>query len=568
MPNQERPILGVDLRSDEIRVVEIRGGWAQPYIVRADAVATPAGSMEHGQVINPQAISDALRHLVQRLGTTTRDVAMGLSARAVTARTMEIPNVPDAEIPAILEGEMAHYHLQREGESSFGYTRIDSGALATANRMSVLLMSAASTVASGYREVCTRAGLRLVALEPRLVSQFRASFHGFGDGSVACLTVDATRSDIIVANDGIIRIYRRVDIGADDLIPGRKKALDAEPVRPPDNPSRPGVSAWPTDFSVRNPGVGELAFDVPDADEDFAAVPPGGQVPAHIQSLTALLLEMQRSLDYFRRSFPNLDPVTKVVLAGSDPALEPVATSLSHDLGIEVELASPPPADPVSPLAVTGAIDARFLAAAGLAMRQLPGIPEAVPQIDLSTKDRAVSTDRAERNKLGLSLAASIVILAIGIGIAFAFGNRANLIEHELGHEHEHLASLQRTVQQQGVELQAQITRLDVLKPRGIPLARIMDAVTNAIPPDARLTSIALDPNGHVQVVGEASNESAMIATVRGLRASTFIENPLLESFGSTPAGKDTAPMVQFQISGQVASAPASPPARTATGTP
>src|SRR5690349_13199763 len=116
---REGPILGIDIDSKEIRVVEMRGSWSQPQILRAEAVPTPPGAVENGRVVYPQPVADALRILTQRMGVRTRDVILGLPARTVMARVLEIPNVPDAEIPAILQGEMLHYHLLMEGEGAF-----------------------------------------------------------------------------------------------------------------------------------------------------------------------------------------------------------------------------------------------------------------------------------------------------------------------------------------------------------------------------------------------------------------------------------------------------------------
>jgi Tfp pilus assembly PilM family ATPase len=576
MPAKDFAILGIDIRPDEIHVVEMRGSWTDPRIVNAASIATPPGSVENGRIIQVEPVSRALRILVQRMRVTARDAVIGLGARVVTARTVEVPDAPEEEMPAILQGEMEHYHLAQEGQSAFGYMRLAGAARAVGaagNRIVVLLMSAENRIVSGYREVADLAGLRLVALEPILVSQFRAAYAHFGAESVACLSISPTRADIIFTNADSIRLYRRVEIGTDDLFAGRSKGLGNETSHQ-DEMDTPQQSLDATRFPTWQNADGESPYDILPAAEGPALfpdyIPPVSHVPPpHVQSLAALILELQRSLDYYARTFPALGHVDKIVIATTDTEMDPIADTISTELGIEVLIAPAPPTDPISPITLNGPVGLQFVGAAGLAMHEIPGHPTGMPRLDLSSKERAISSVKAVRGKLTMALAASILMLAIGLGTAFAFGTRANRVAHELDHEHDHLAGQQRLLRTLGDELAAQNNRLAALQPRGIPLARIMDSITGAISPQADLVSVALDAGGHVQISGNASNERAVIATVERLRASPFFENPSVDSFGSPGQGKDAAPSVQFQISGQIVGAsPATAAPRNATGNP
>src|SRR5579871_5441669 len=399
MPAKGRPVLGVDIHPHEIRVVEMRGNWSHAEIVNIGAIPTPAGAMEGDRVANPDAIADALRHLLHDRGIGARDAIMGIAARSIITRVIDVPRVPDKEMRTVIEGEMAHYQILREGTGTFDFIRLPETEENGEGTPQVLLMAVEDLIVSGYCEVADRAGLRLIALEPVLLAMFRAAFaQGQAHATVASLSITYGKSEISIMDEGLLRLYRRVDTGSDDLIASRRHAS-------------------PTQQSTGRALLGNL----PEQEMSEEQEPPPSGI--NISAANNLAIELQRSIEYYRREYPNSEPIQRVLIATNDPELQPIVAWLSDALGMEMVTVSAQ-----SSLALDPQVDAqlappdglRFLAAAGLAMHELAGHPASLPMFDLSSLQQATNLIENSRRKLAIAMVAAAAILIIGLGAAFA----------------------------------------------------------------------------------------------------------------------------------------------------
>jgi hypothetical protein len=325
-----------------------------------------------------------------------------------------------------------------------------------------------------------------------------------------------------------------VDIGSDDLITGRQKAAaqswnkdsqpiervllggDDEPPIPAADPSQSGV--------IGNAAAGNLAT------------------------------ELQRSLDYYRREFPQATHVSRIVISTHDPEVSAIAEWLKEALRMEVVVAEPPISlgtgrAIASQLEAPGGL--RFLAAAGLAMHAIPGLPTTVPSFDLTVRELVDATVSSARRKFTYSLAASLVLMVIGVVVALTLSRNANALEHkyvtrrlELGGkelENQQRINTQRMLQNQ----------YGALKLEGFPFPKLMDAIAASVDQEAGLTDVSLDRSGRLQVGGEASTEKAIIKTREALNMCPYFVNTSLDSFEWVNSG--TTRLLKFQISSQLA---------------
>lgn len=215
----------------------------------------------------------------------------------------------------------------------------------------------------------------------------------------------------------------------------------------------------------------------------------------------------------------------------------------------------------------SGSARLRFLGAAGLAMHALPDHPDTVPRFDLSAEERENVLVDTTRRKMTVSLAAAAAVMVLGLGLAYLLGARAIEVDGKLFHAREELVNKQSQLQEQDVALQTQKDRLVALQSKDVPLARIMDSVTEATAPDASLTEVWLDPTGRLQLSGEAVNERAIISTVNRLRTSPFFTNPSLDSFSSDPSASSRPSPMKFEVSTLLAGLPPHPAADAQGGT-
>src|SRR5689334_1702637 len=146
MPGQGRLVLGIDISANEIRVVEVRGTGTAARIVHAGAVPTPRGALDGDRIAYPDALAETLRGLLNRMNVGTRQAVMGVGAQSVITRIIDIPRVPDSEVRMVIEGELAHYQILREGTGAFDFHRLHDPDRSHDAHPQVLLMAAEEKV--------------------------------------------------------------------------------------------------------------------------------------------------------------------------------------------------------------------------------------------------------------------------------------------------------------------------------------------------------------------------------------------------------------------------------------
>lgn len=529
------PILGIDLNQYEIRVIELRGTWGTAQVVRAAAAPMPRGAYEGDRILYPDAVAETLKGLLGRMSVGTRAAVMGIASRNAITRVLDLPRVTEQEMRMVIQGELAHYQILREETGVFDYMRMQEPEGGLEGNLQALVVAAEKRVLSSYREIADRAGLQLIALEPILIAMYRAAYPQVqAQPSALCLSISYGKSEVAIVDRGQIRLYRRIDLGGDDLIGGRRGGRTI---------GRAGEVP-----------LGErmlLGTEESEPSAEESAPEAGGLLnPA----ATALATEIQRSIDYYRREFPRAPAVTRIILATHDPALEPLAAWLNQALQLDVFLTEPPIAAGV-PRSVAAQLEApdglRFLGAAGLAMRTLPEHPAPIPSFNLVAAGEVTDPGAPRRRRMmTVSLLISALILAAGAAATLTLSRTVGRMEHIVAHTQSVLLGRQQMEQKRLLEIQNQMDQLQALKREGFPFPRIMDSVAGAIDPRAGITDVSLDRNGRLAVVGEASTQMAMIKTLQGMQFSPYFMNTNLEGYSSRTI--NNGQVVEFRITSQL----------------
>ena len=123
-------VVGIDVGTSAIRAVEIEAGL-RPTVLRLGQVATPAGSVRSGEVVDPERVADAMKRLLSSIGIGTRDARLVLNGSRTLVRPFSIPAVESEAIEAaVLEAVRDRMPLPIDDLYS-GYSIDDSTSLAT-----------------------------------------------------------------------------------------------------------------------------------------------------------------------------------------------------------------------------------------------------------------------------------------------------------------------------------------------------------------------------------------------------------------------------------------------------
>lgn len=565
-------MLGVDLTPGQIRVVEIQGRASAVRVLRAAIGPMPEGAFAGDRIMDAEAVGLALRHLLESMGAVSRDAVFGLAAGSVNTQVMGVPHVPADELMMVLQGELEHFKIVREGEGVFDFAPLKGAARpangADAGEAQILLMASEKTVVSAYRAVSDGAGLRLLALEPTLLAMYRLGWLLARDQpSAVCLSVSRAKSEVAVIEDGAIRLYRRVDVGSDNLFP--PPFAEGGPVTTTGTARPPKAS-----LLTEEPEGEEYAPRLGFSHQNGGATP---YPPMNMSAAQMLSLEVRRSLEYYRRENPHVTPVSGAILVTDSPDVQPFLPWLGQELGLTVHLARPDDItilDALAPPHVTDTNaeaqselgDLALLPAIGVALGMLPDQPAAIPHFDLSSEQTANENAEAARRRLTLALAVSIVMLLVGAGFTFAIGSRANEVGHALAHLHDDYTDMQKQYQMEIDRFQAQQQEFALLKKKGFPFPRLMDAVTDVIPASVGLTEVDLENSGRMTLIGNADSDGTVVKTRDGLGTVSWFLSPSVDSLDRKPATNSSQPYVQFKIVTQLAGADLPGPTTTGSG--
>ncbi len=108
---QPAPLIGLDISSSSVKLVELGRGNDGGYVLERCAVEPlEKGWITDGNVEKFEEVADAIRRVVKKSGTKTKNVAMSLPASAVITKKIVLPGgMSDAELELQVESEANQY---------------------------------------------------------------------------------------------------------------------------------------------------------------------------------------------------------------------------------------------------------------------------------------------------------------------------------------------------------------------------------------------------------------------------------------------------------------------------
>jgi type IV pilus assembly protein PilM len=88
------PVVGLDLEADSVGAAEVRIGGDGTRVAAAAVEALPPGAFRDGEVVEPEAVTEALRALFSA-NKLNRRVRLGIANQRVVVRTLRLPAIDD-----------------------------------------------------------------------------------------------------------------------------------------------------------------------------------------------------------------------------------------------------------------------------------------------------------------------------------------------------------------------------------------------------------------------------------------------------------------------------------------
>lgn len=266
--------IGLDIGSTAVRAAELNVEQGRHSVRKFGQVGLPHGAVVDGEIVNPIAVTEALRRLWSEAGFSSNKVVLGVSGPRVFVRQADVPVLSDEDLRSSLRFDGQELVPIPLDEASFDFSVLErpdgGGGGDTAPSMRILLVAAHQDVLRSQLAVLKGAGLEAVAMDSSSLALLRAiptDPGPSGGGVEVVVSIGAELTTVAVRQDGVPRFIRTLTMGGSRLTQSIANTLHVDaPVA--ERMKRMAVAD-------RNPQTAQLrramATDVRDLAEDIRA---------------------------------------------------------------------------------------------------------------------------------------------------------------------------------------------------------------------------------------------------------------------------------------------------------
>jgi|YNPNPStandDraft_1061719.scaffolds.fasta_scaffold38529_1 type IV pilus assembly protein PilM len=217
-------ILGLDIGSHTIKVVEMSGGKGGLRLLNFATMPTPPGVIQQGVISDPQTLGQSIKQLLTGKGIKTKQVVSSVAGQtSLVVRIIEIPRAAPSELKEMVPYEIDRYTPFADTEPVFSWEVVERpGADPTSPNIEILFAAAQPDMIEAHVETLQAAGLQPQAIdvEPLAVGRPFTHVPGGPDGvgeTIAFIDLGAASTEVSIIKDGLLHFPRTIPIGGDAL---------------------------------------------------------------------------------------------------------------------------------------------------------------------------------------------------------------------------------------------------------------------------------------------------------------------------------------------------------------
>ncbi len=307
-------MVGVDVGTHSIKVVELSGSAANPRVVAWGVAPLPSDAFTENAIANVDAVSDVLSNVLVKSGVKGSEVAIAISSSHAITKILSMPaDLNEVELEEQISVEALHFIPYPIDEVNLDFEVIGKSAANDAEN-DVLLVACRRTIVDDYIDMVESSGLQLkyVDIDTYAMERVYRSQNNLGSKSnepVAIFDIGTNNSHLMIVNDSGIIYSRHQNFGAMQLVKLIRKEY--------------GVSA-------------------DEAQEILSSSQPPGDFVTSVQEPFAEMLqqEVNRALQFFYSSSSHSN-IDSVVLSGACCALDGLAADLEVKMRTKVSTMDP-----------------------------------------------------------------------------------------------------------------------------------------------------------------------------------------------------------------------------------
>jgi type IV pilus assembly protein PilM len=348
-----QPPVGLDIGTDFIRAAQVKSTSSGPALTNYGMVAMPFGAVVEGEIVDPEAVSGALKELWRRFGFRHADVAIGVSSQKVVVRLIDLQFMERDELAKAIQYQAQDYIPYPVDQAILDFQIIGNYMTpADEHMMEVLLVAAPREIVTNAVQAVEGAKLRLSqvdvtafalvrALLGTTPSWFNEEVDNAGE-ALGIVHVSSGLTNIAVVERGIPRFTRVSSLAGNQFTQAVANVLNLTFDEAEELKAQAGLPA----------------IDVtPDAATPQADSNTRMAQEALEREANKFIAEVRRSLDYYLTQATQARVIKRIYLTGTGSQLTNLASYLEKGLQTQVVVA-----DPLSHVTASGNVEQTILA--------------------------------------------------------------------------------------------------------------------------------------------------------------------------------------------------------------
>ncbi len=306
--------IGIDIGENSIKIARLKSTGQGLNLQTYGFFPTPQGAVERGSIVNAPLLEEALSECLQDARIKKGKGVLGISGKNVIVRIAEFPMMAQDELKEAVGWDLTQYIPYSLDEAVYDYYVLGTKNENAGERLKLLVAAAPLELINSYIKIFSSLRITLVAIDIKPSALVRLFSHEDiqSKGAYVIMDVGSATTSMIILKDGNFAFSRDVLLGGRDF-----------------------TSAIAGGFGVSTEEAEHLKKRIdshPEKERLYSSI---------TSVMDEFVLEVTRSLNYFRENIENVQTFNKLLVTGGGSKLSGFSNYLESGIGIKVERLDP-----------------------------------------------------------------------------------------------------------------------------------------------------------------------------------------------------------------------------------
>jgi len=350
----DKKIVGIDLTSREIRIVQLSGGRAGVTLEKFAIGAIPPGSIQGGRISDPNKLSEAIRDLLKGNRFTAKKCVLGISGKYGVTRMISLPKMTMAQTRDAIMLQLNQYVPFPPHDALYDFKIMRELKEEGTTQNEILLAATRRSSVQPFINLLKRAGLTVIGIKLTTLASYSIFEEHYKDSEQAIAFIDVRDNvtDIFFVAENNFRLARSVEFGFNIIVDKARQKLGRtaeetrehlyfnkvdlmESYRSPEDEEEEKKRVYDKDLKdVRLSEDHVGAEQVFEGDESES--PEKLARDSVLRTMSQFVNELMRSVRYFESQQKRRSRVGKIIVFGNIGMLESTDEYLAEQTGYDV----------------------------------------------------------------------------------------------------------------------------------------------------------------------------------------------------------------------------------------